>query len=434
MTRHAPTRRSRRVLLLLLVAVLAAGVTAAFAWWFVAPPAPERTEAGTGASASAPTPSRPLAPTPTPAPEPDAEFTIVATGDLLPHMPVLVSARTDEGGHDFGPLLSGIDPWVRGADLALCHLEVPIVPEGESPSGFPLFGTVPQLADDLRTQGWTGCSTASNHSVDRGYAGVTSTLDTFDAAGLGHVGTARSTEEAAAPQLYELEREGRTITVAQLSATYSLNGLSMPAEAPWAATLIDTDELVAQAAAARDDGADLVVVSIHAGVEYVSAPTPEQEEIARVLAASGEIDLYVGHHAHVPQPVELLPGGPDDEGMWTAYGLGNFLSNQGAHCCTPRTDSGLLLTATVTQPADGPARVTAANWTAVTVDLDGGHRVHAIAEVLDEGTGSLSPAELRARYDRVLDAVGTGAPERTEPPVATGPPATVVPRGAAATG
>ncbi|MFE4466695.1 CapA family protein [Oerskovia sp. NPDC056781] len=358
-------------------------------------------------------------------PEPDAVFTVVATGDVLPHLPVHVSARAEVGGYDFSDLLAGTDAWVRGADLALCHLEVPLTAPGVRPTGYPLFAADAHLATDLREQGWDGCSTASNHSVDQGRAGVTATLDALDAAGLGHVGTARSAAEAAAPALYTLERAGRSIVVAHLAGTYGTNGVPIPASAPWSVTLLDGADLVERARAAREAGADLVIVSMHSGVEYSTPPTDEQVGLATLLAASGQVDLVLGHHAHVPQPTALLPGGPDGQGMWVAYGLGNYVSNQDGDCCDARTDSGLLVTATITQPAGAPARVTGFEWTAVTVDRLGKHAVLALADLAGDGTSTLSPAALTARYDRVRTAVGDAAPERVSPPVATGPPPTV---------
>jgi len=394
----------------------------------VAAPPSSSAEVVEGAASPEPTatPTPTPSPTPSPMPTPDSELTIVATGDLLPHMSVNASAR-DGSGYDFGPLLSPLDEWVAGADLALCHMEVPLVPEGRGPSGYPVFGAPRELAQNLADQGWDGCSSASNHSVDLGFRGVESTLDLFDAAGLGHVGTARSEAEGAAPQLYELERHGRTTTIAHLAATYGTNGMPVDSDKPWSVQLIDTDQIVEQATAARDDGADLVLVSIHCCVEYQTAPTDLQLELGQALADSGVVDLVIGHHAHVPQPLARLEGGPDGEGMWIAYGLGNFLSNQDGNCCSARTDSGIWLTAHVLHPDDGPAHVTGVEWTAVTVDRLGKHRVSALAEIAD-GAGSLSASQVAARHERVAEAAGDEAPERTGPTESTGPPPAVVPR------
>ena len=433
-TRHARTQRTRPRGALVAAGAVAVAVASASA--LMLQPGTHDPQAAPSSTPSAPSatplpPAPPAEPSPTPEPTPDpapdAVFTIVAAGDVLPHLSVLTSARSGDG-YDFSPLLAALDPWIAGADLALCHFEVPVAPVGEPPSGYPMFGTVAQLVDDLAAQGWDGCSTASNHSVDRGFAGLAATLDAFDAAGLGHVGTARTESEAMLPQTYSLEREGQHIVVAQLSATYGTNGLPIPAQAPWSVQLIDADELIAQARAARENGADVVVVSAHAGTEYRAAPTPEQVALATALAASGEIDLYIGHHAHVPQPIELLDGGRDGAGMWVAYGLGNMLSNQDASCCVAESASGLLLTAHVVKPADAPARVAGVEWTGVSVDRKGGHRMQLLSDAAASGAGTLALGQWQARYDGLRAAVGSQAPERTTAPRATGDAAVVVPR------
>jgi len=369
-------------------------------------------------------------PTPTPTPEPDAVFTIVAGGDVLPHDTVVRHAR-ETGVVDFVPLMAPVQPWIAGGDLAICNMEVPLAPPGTQPSGYPMFGAPTELAANLETLGWDGCSTGSNHTLDRRYAGVVHTLDTFDAVGLGHEGSARSQAEADAPQMYQLERAGQTITVAQIAGTYGTNGIPIPADAPWAVSLLDAGRLVAQATAAREAGADLVVATLHWGVEYRAAPTDDQVALAQALAESGQVDLIIGTHAHVPQPMAKLPGGPRGEGMWVAYGLGNFISNQDTHCCAPQTNTGAFMTATVVKPADGPARVTGLEWTAFPVDRLGGQRVYAANEILAGATFDrlqLSLAEVEARRQRVAEVMGTEATERTTPPVPTGPEPTVIPQ------
>jgi len=382
-----------------------------------------------GASPSPTDPAPPSTPSPEPEPEPeDAELTLLAAGDVLPHAPLNDSA-TGTAGIDYSPLLSGIDPWVEGADLALCHLEAPVAPPGVEPSGYPVFAGPPELVRDLGEQGWDGCSTASNHSADAGYDGVAATLDALDRAGMGHVGTARDRRESLGAQYYELRRSGRTVTIAHLSATYGLNGYDPP-RGDWSVDLIDTKRIVRQAERARAAGADLVVVSLHDGYEYVTEPTPHQQETTRALARSRQVDLVIGHHAHVPQPVERLRGGPRGDGMWVTYGLGNMISNQSADCCgTWATAVGLLLVADIVQPPDGPARVKSVRWAATTVDLDAGHRLRSTRDALAHpGSGQLTVDDLRERLGIAQDAAGDAADEQREPPRPTGKPPRVVPR------
>ena len=392
-------------------------------------PVTAATPSGDATAVPAPTASPTPSVEPSPEPEPqDVAFTLLAAGDVLPHGPVNDSA-TGPDGIDYSPLLSGIDPWVAGADLALCHLEAPVAPRGTPPSGYPVFAAPGELVRDLDEQGWDGCSTASNHAADAGYDGVRATLRALDRAGMGHVGTARDRREARSPQLYELLREGRTVTVAHLAATYGLNGFSPP-RGPWSVDLVDTDRIVRQARAARAAGADLVVVSLHDGYEYVTEPTPHQLDTNRALARSRQVDLVIGHHAHVPQPVERLRGGPGGDGMWAAFGLGNLLSNQGKECCgTWATAVGLLLVADLVQPPDGPARVTGVRWAATTVDLAAGHRLRATRDALAHpGRGELTVPQLRERLQIAQDAAGDAADERRRPPRPSGEPPRVVPR------
>ncbi|MBD8060812.1 CapA family protein [Oceanitalea stevensii] len=430
MGRHALPARPRTAPWVALGVVLLVGLLAAVALWRPWQEQPAAAPSPTATATSEPTATPTPTPSPTPEPRPDARFTILGGGDVLPHTTVIETARTGDG-YDFVPMLEASAEYTRGADLALCNAEVPIAPSGTEPSGYPMFGAPEELAADLVRLGWDGCSTGTNHSLDRGLDGLTHTLDVFDDAGLGHVGTARSEAEAGSAQWYELEREGQTIRVAHLGATYGTNGIPVPADSPWAVELIDADRLVRMATEAREQGADLVVASIHCCSEYSGVVHPDQASLAETLADSGQVDLVLGHHAHVPQPIDRLPGGPDGQGMWVAYGLGNFISNQDELCCVPQTATGLLALAHVVKPDGEPARVESVEWTAVTVDRVGDQRLHVLSDLVagerPEGL-ALSEQQITSRYQQVLDVVGDVAPERTEPPEPTGPPPTVVPR------
>lgn len=438
----AATFRARRIRVGIIVLVLAVGlgiIGAALANQWRNPGAPGASEAvttpgstiTTQAEASAtPSPTLTPSPSPTPTPEP-VSFTILAAGDVLPHTTVIKNAQSGSGW-DFTQLWSPVDPWVSAADLALCHMEVPIAPAGREPVGYPVFGAPSEIVANLASAGWDGCSTASNHAVDMGWSGLTATLDAMDAAGLGHVGTARTETEAAAPQLYTLERGGQTITVAHLAATYSTNGIPIPSDAPWSVQMIDTDQLIDQATQARAAGADLVLASVHCCEEYVDTPTAKQVEIANELAASGQVDLMIGNHSHVPQAMDMIPGGPGGAGMWVAYSMGNMISNQDENCCRPQTSTGTFMWATVTKVGDEPPRVTGLEWTAVPGDRLGSKRIYAMPDLLDQRIEAplltLSMSELQARQQRVVDVIGSVAPERREPPTPSGPAPTVVPR------
>lgn len=435
-----PSKNTPKRLIILALGVLFALSGGALGWAFADGRSTVGANPGTSGQAESPdgetalpTPDDTI-PEPVPEPEPvvePADITIAAAGDILPHMPLLESARNGDD-YDMSKLWQRLDPWISGADLSLCHMEVPIAPPGSQPSGYPMFAAPKSLARDVAKQGWDGCSTASNHSVDRGYAGVEATLDALEEQGLGASGTARSEIEAETPQIYLLERAERTIKIAHLSTAYGLNGLPKPEGKPWAVETFDAEtpdlsRLIEQAEAAREDGADLVIASIHCCVEYQTAPTAAQVSVMQQIADSEAVDLVIGHHAHVPQPITRLEGGPDGEGMWVAYGLGNYISNQSSECCVSETSNGLVMFATAHVPPEGPVRVTGVEWLAVTVDRASSHQLHPITEETGE-TGRLSDQQVATRYGQVKDAVGSEAPEIAIPPVPSGPPAEVIER------
>ena len=351
-----------------------------------------------------------------PEPAEPVTFTLVAGGDYLMHGPVNADSL-DNGRYNTSRLAEPVEPYIAGADLAICHMEVPLAAAGSPPSGYPIFAAPHELAEELVETGWDGCSTGSNHSVDQGYEGLARTLDAFDAAGLGHSGTARSDKESAQPQFYELEKDGATLTVAHIAYANNLNGLPFPDAQPWAINLNDTQRVLDQAAQARKDGADLVVVTYHCCMsEYTPTPDAEQVAAAEQIAASEQVDILISQHAHVPRPMTRLPGGPTGDGMWVVYGTGNFISNQDAFCCAAEAATGILAFFDVVKDPDGVVSVPEANWIAVHTERDHGHLVRAVTA---EGSAD-SPeplADLQRRHQLAVDVVGTDpAPERDGPP------------------
>ena len=361
------------------------------------------------------------------APAAPLEFTVTGGGDMLIHMPVADSAWNGERW-DFTTLMAPVADYISGADIAICNMETPVVPRDQQPSGYPIFGAPQDLVDDMAAVGWDGCSTSTNHSLDQGYSGVVHTLNSFDEAGMGHVGTSRNQAEAAAPQLYVVEGEDQSATVAHISSAHNLNGIPMPEEAPWAVQMIDADRLIAEATAAREAGADVVIASLHCcEVEYMTDPEEEQITLAQTLAASGVIDLVLSHHAHVPKTIDLLEGGPDGNGMWIAYGLGNFVSNQSTECCVEQSSSGLLAYFTFLKEEDQNPKIVDATWQVVTVDRFGGHRVYPLSAAGAEGS-TISAEEAASRHAGIAAILeGSPATERTEAPTPSGNTVTVIP-------
>jgi poly-gamma-glutamate synthesis protein (capsule biosynthesis protein) len=284
-------------------------------------------------------------------------------------------------------MLAAIKPVISAADLAICHIEAPFAAARGPFEGFPTFSMPPQVVSALTAIGYDECSTASNHSMDQGSRGLTRTLAALDADHIGHAGTAATPAAASRPQILDVHG----IRVGHLSYTYGLNGGTPPPDGTWMVNVIDDGRAIVSAAhELRRRGADVVILSLHWGIEYQHVPTPKQRAIAKQLLASPDIDLIIGHHAHVVQPFERI------RGKWVVYGLGNLIARHQR----PRgvSEEGIIARFTFDK-ADGHWRVTTAEWVPILVDLGPPIRLVELPQALKKQ--DLDPAK-RARYQAAV--------------------------------
>ncbi len=269
--------------------------------------------------ASAGSPTTPATPPPT-AP---ISLTMVMSGDVLLHEGLWATAqhdaeRTGRGAMDFRPILANMRSVVTGADLAICHMETPLAPKGGPYSAYPIFSVPPEILPALKWEGYDACTTASNHSIDKGFEGLKRTIADFDRIGLAHFGTATNKAASRRPLVVDV----RGVKVGLINATYGTNGIPLPEEASWSVPLIDPDKILRMAHRARLDGARIVIVGLHWGLEYDHEPSSDQTSVAETLMASPDISFVYGHHAHVVQPYDKV------NGKWVVYGLGNAIAQQ----------------------------------------------------------------------------------------------------------
>jgi len=338
-------------------------------------------------------------------------FTIAAAGDVLIHRRVSEVARTGPGFYDFSPMFSSIEPWISAADLAICHLEVTLSRDNTGLSYYPRFVAPNEVASAIHGAGYDTCSTAGNHALDAGWAGVVTTLDLLDVAGVRHDGTARTPLERL-PGLYAVEG----VTVAHISYTYGTNGVPMPSDHPYAVNVIDADAILGDAAWARRRGAEFVVVSLHWGIENVVGPTGAQRALAERLLSSPDVDLILGAHAHVVQPIGEIGG------KYVVYGMGNQLSNQNGAFGEEyySTEDGLLVLVRVSERPDGSFGVDRIDVVPTWVrNID--YRIFAVRNALAEGvtpTGALETSLMRT-VNRVRSLGAPGIRLAPMPPPAT---------------
>ena len=257
----------------------------------------------------------------------DTVINIVGIGDTLCHSQNFKDAYdSSTGTYDFSPMFKNITKYFDNATIAVGNLETTLAGADRGYSGYPCFNSPEELARDLKEMGIDILTTANNHCLDTGYTGLVSTLDTLDKYGVLHTGTSRSIEE----QNTILYQDLNGIKTAFLCYTYGTNGIPVPSGREYSVNLIDKTFIKEQLDKAKEEGAELICVSMHWGAEYRLKPTSEQEDLAEFLIKNGA-DIILGNHAHVPEPMEMkevtLDDGTTREGF-VIYSMGNFFSAQ----------------------------------------------------------------------------------------------------------
>ena len=349
---------------------------------------------GVASSATPPTASAATTTTTTTAPEPPApvDLTIEANGDFLIHEPVWIRAKQLAGGngYNFAPMMKMIKPYVEGSDLALCHVETPITPK--PPKGYPVFNTPVALAKAIAATGYDACDTASNHSLDGGQYGIDQTGYALNRYKIKHTGSFSSA--ASARKITMLKAKG--VKVAYLAYTAISNGQAIPH--PWSLNWASPRKILRDAKRARAQGAQVVVVNLHAGDEYVHTPSAVQMKLARALTKYSLITAVVGQHVHVVQPIRKI------NNKLVVFGEGNTLSNQTpAAGLLAATQDGYLALLRIRVEPDGKARVRRVDYVPTYVRHPD-FTVVPVGRALDRG---LAPAsEFKASWNRTVGTVG----------------------------
>ena len=264
-------------------------------------------------------------------------ITLSAVGDIMAHKDTFEAARID-GSYDFNYMLEGVAAAVRDSDYVIGNLETTLSGSARGYTGYPDFNTPEQIADALVSQlGIDLVSTANNHSLDRGYDGLCTTLDNLDSRGILHVGTNRSEEDSLKPLVVSIG----DFKVGFINYAYGLNNPE-GIRYKWSVNVIDRDAIREMAQKTKDAGAEYIIALLHWGVEYERTPTSSQRELAEWIFANTDVRLIIGTHPHVVQPIEEITvehNGQTKTGV-VLYSLGNFTGSQ----LKAYTDTGMLAT------------------------------------------------------------------------------------------
>lgn len=273
---------------------------------------------------------------------------LAVVGDIMVHDYQYNEAYDPATGtYDFMHNFQDVKKYFDGYDLVIGNLELTFGGTDRPYASFPCFNTPDSFLDALEDAGFDLLTTANNHSMDTGKAGVLRTLDMLDAYGIDHIGTYRS--QAERDTLYIREING--IRFAFLSYTYGTNGIPVPED--HLVNRIDQEQMLADIRAAQE-AADIVVVLPHMGNEYESFTREVFVEWADAMFEAGA-DIILASHPHVLQRMEYrqIDHGDGVHDGFIIYSLGNFISSQ----TTPPRNASIVLHLTVEQLGDAPPSV-----------------------------------------------------------------------------
>ncbi len=272
-------------------------------------------------------------------------ITFTACGDNLIHPNIYTDASyrgTAEKQYDFLPMYENVADFISSADIAFINQETVMAGEEYGYSGYPCFNAPRQLGLDMVELGFDVINIANNHMLDKGAAGLESTISFWNEQPVTLLGGYLNQNDA--HTVRTIEKDG--VTIAFLSYTLSTNGIVKSASSEVEIPYIDDQTILSDMEKARAIG-DVLIVSMHWGDENTQTPNSEQKRLAGLIANAGA-DVILGHHSHTVQPIEWIER--EDGGKTLCiYSLGNFVSGM----ARPVNQVGGFLTFTIRGNGEG---------------------------------------------------------------------------------
>ncbi|NLK40190.1 MAG: CapA family protein [Clostridiales bacterium] len=259
----------------------------------------------------------------------EKRISFLAAGDNLIHDGIFHDAKrratANSYEYNFAPIYEDVADLIKNADIAFINQETPMGGAELGYSGYPNFNSPQDLGRTLVDIGFDIINIANNHMLDKWEIGLANTIKFWESQPVLLLGGYKDKEDY--DNIRVLEYDG--VKIAFISYTYSkkdlgTNGMLLPANSPYVIPYADDADIIRRLGLAKETGADLIFASMHWGIENDFKPSSEQRRLARLLADNG-VDVIIGHHPHVLQPIEWLDR-PDGERTLVIYSLGNLLS------------------------------------------------------------------------------------------------------------
>ena len=264
---------------------------------------------------------------------------ITSVGDIMTYDDQISAASQADGSYDFTSCFTRVSDYLSAADVTTANLETTFTDGYDYTGSVPFFNAPVDLAANLANVGFDMLTTANTYSILYGVSGLYSTIQHVRSAGMDNIGT-YYTQEERNTNGGAVIKDINGVKVAFLAYTKNVNDMFVPEGSEYTVNILyedycDTytgikeDMLKSDVQAAKDAGAEIIIVLPHWGSEYVFTTRSTQEDIADLLFANG-VDAIIGAHSHVVNAMEtrqITTVDGEEKTVFIAYGLGNFLSS-----------------------------------------------------------------------------------------------------------
>ena len=264
--------------------------------------------------------------------EQEKVISFIGVGDNLIHDSIFRDAELTDGTYDFKPIYENVAADIEAADIAFLNQETISAGDDYAYSGYPAFNTPPEIAQDMNDLGFDLVNGATNHALDYDYPGALNSLAVWnEQMGVVYTGIYESQEDR--DDIRTIERDG--VTFSFLTYTYGTNGIEP--DTSYRVAYFDEEQIRTDVANAKAVS-DVVIVSAHWGDENTQEVNEMQRRYAQ-LFADLEVDVVIGTHPHILQPIEWVTGANQNKTL-VVYSLGNFI----AHSLTDYNTLGGMVT------------------------------------------------------------------------------------------
>lgn len=248
------------------------------------------------------------------------EISFMACGDNIIYYGNVRDAKQEDGSYDFYKCYSDVAEIIRNTDIAFINQETLMCGEGYDLSYYPTFNSPQEVGETLVGLGYDVINIATNHMLDKGGKGLNATIDFWNTQDTLTIGGYKNQDDF--NNIRILEKGG--IKIAFLAFTEHTNWLTLGSEYELVIPYFEEETIKSQVSKAKTV-ADMIVVSAHWGDENTFAPNDMQKHYSQLLCDLG-VDVILGHHPHVLQPIEWITSSDGNHKTLCAYSLGNFMA------------------------------------------------------------------------------------------------------------